>query len=237
MTQRNPMNDRYTAADGRKGQTRKSAASAKPKSKAASSVRMQSTVKTKAEIKAEQKAARAKQQELDRKYYNPPTQRFKNLTRLWWGLLASAIIFTILSWVLRPYIGDIPCFVILGLAYAAIIAAFYVDLALRRKERRRYQEQMEAHKTKEMRAAEKASKAQARAQKAEAQQKYEEAKAAEAAKPKRRGLFGSGFSLAKREQMKADRAAEKARKASSADAEYQAKKAASDQAAADSSSK
>lgn len=236
MTQRNPMNDRYTA-DGRKGQTRKSAASARPKSKAASSVRVQSTVKTKAEIKAEQKAARAKQQELDRKYYNPPTARFKKLTRLWWALLASAIIFTVLSWVLRPYIGEIPCFVVLGLAYAAIIAAFYVDLGLRRKERRRYQEQMEAHKSKEARAAEKAQKAQARAQKAEAQQKYDEAKAAEAAKPKRRGLFGSGFSLANREQIKAERAAAKAEKAAAADAEYQAKKAASDQVASDSTSK
>ena len=45
MTQRNPMNERYQSED-RKGATRKSAASAKPVSKAASSVRIQSTKKT-----------------------------------------------------------------------------------------------------------------------------------------------------------------------------------------------
>ena len=39
MSQRNPMNDRYQT-DEHRGQTRKSAASAKPKTKAASSVRM-----------------------------------------------------------------------------------------------------------------------------------------------------------------------------------------------------
>ena len=37
MSQRNPMNERYQS-DKRQGTTRKSAASAKPKSKAASSV-------------------------------------------------------------------------------------------------------------------------------------------------------------------------------------------------------
>ena len=42
MTQRNPMNERYQSED-RKGATRKSAASAKPVSKAASSVRIEST--------------------------------------------------------------------------------------------------------------------------------------------------------------------------------------------------
>ena len=41
MSQRNPMNERYTAED-RTGKTRKSAASAKPKAKAAASVRIES---------------------------------------------------------------------------------------------------------------------------------------------------------------------------------------------------
>ena len=56
MSQRNPMNDRYTT-DDRKGQTRKSAATMKPKSKAASTVHVQSTTKTKQQKKAEQKKA------------------------------------------------------------------------------------------------------------------------------------------------------------------------------------
>lgn len=44
MSQRNPMNERYTT-DKPQGKTRKSAASAKPVNKAASSVRMQSDIK------------------------------------------------------------------------------------------------------------------------------------------------------------------------------------------------
>ena len=44
MSQRNPLNDRYQNADDRKGTTRKSAASAKPATKAASSVRIEGKV-------------------------------------------------------------------------------------------------------------------------------------------------------------------------------------------------
>ena len=50
MSQRNPMNDRYQT-DEHRGQTRKSAATMKPKTKAASSVRIQPTVKTKQQKK------------------------------------------------------------------------------------------------------------------------------------------------------------------------------------------
>ena len=66
MTQRNPMNERYQSED-RKGATRKSAASAKPVSKAASSVRIQSTKKTPQQKKAERKQQRAKNAERDRR--------------------------------------------------------------------------------------------------------------------------------------------------------------------------
>ena len=72
MTQRNPMNERYQSED-RKGATRKSAASAKPVSKAASSVRIESTKKTPQQKKAERKQQRAKDAERDRQFYNPPT--------------------------------------------------------------------------------------------------------------------------------------------------------------------
>ena len=65
MTQRNPMNERYQSED-RKGATRKSAASAKPVSKAASSVRIESTKKTPQQKKAERKQQRAKDAERDR---------------------------------------------------------------------------------------------------------------------------------------------------------------------------
>ena len=74
MSQRNPLNERYQNADERKGTTRKSAASAKPATKAASSVRTQSSkqpeqkgilgrAKTQANKSQNSKAATQKQRE------------------------------------------------------------------------------------------------------------------------------------------------------------------------------
>lgn len=201
------MNDRYTT-DDHKGQTRKSAATMKPKSKAASSVRVQSTTKTKQQKKAEQKAARQKQSQVDRKYYNPPTEQYKKLRRLWWILLVAAIAMTAFSWLARSWFPntEMVSFIALGLAYVLIIAALYVDFSKIRKVRRAYQEEMESKKTKEVRAAEKKAKmeAQAKAEKT----KDGETPAVEA--PKKRSLFGSGFRLSKAEAAKEDKAAEKA---------------------------
>ena len=102
MSQRNPMNDRYQT-DEHRGQTRKSAAAMKPKSKAAASVRVQPKEKTKQQKKAEKKVARQKQGELDRKYYNPPTPQYKRLRKIWWALLIGAIAATALSWICLLY--------------------------------------------------------------------------------------------------------------------------------------
>lgn len=195
------MNDRYTT-DERKGQTRKSAATMKPKSKAASSVRVQSTTKTKQQKKTEQKAARQKQTQVDRKYYNPPTEEYKKLRRLWWILLVGAIAMTAFSWVSRSWFpnNEMIGFVSLGLAYVLIIAALYVDFSKIRKVRRAYQEEMEAKKTKEVRAAEKKAKA-------EQLKKATDSETPAVEEPKRRSLFGSGFRLSKAQ---ADRDAKKA---------------------------
>ena len=199
MSQRNPMNDRYQT-DEHRGQTRKSAASAKPKTKAASSVRMQPTVKTKQQKKAEKRVQRAKQAEIDRQYYNPPTAEYKRLRKVWWGLLIGAIVLTALSWVGRSFLPEAGTYVSLGLAYACIIGALYVDFSKIRKVRRAYQDEMMSKKTKEMRAAEKQQKAAERAAKKEAAAKAEEGAegagaSAESDAPKKRGLFGSGFRL------------------------------------------
>lgn len=210
MSQRNPMNDRYQT-DEHQGQTRKSAASAKPKTKAASSVRMQPTQKTKQQKKAEKKAARTKQTEVDRQYYNPPTAEYKRLRKIWWGLLIAAIVLTALSWVGRSFLPEVGTYICLGAAYVCIIGALYVDFSKIRKVRRAYQEEMAAHKSKEQRAAEKQQKAAQRAQKQEAAEKFEESKAVEA--PKKRGLFGNGFRLSNAEAAKAEKQAAKASKA------------------------
>ena len=204
MSQRNPMNDRYQT-DEHRGQTRKSAASAEPKTKAASSVRMQPTVKTKQQKKAEKRVQRAKQAEIDRQYYNPPTAEYKRLRKVWWGLLIGAIVLTALSWVGRSFLPEAGTYVSLGLAYACIIGALYVDFSKIRKVRRAYQDEMMSKKTKEMRAAEKQQKAAERAAKKEAAAKAEEGTegagaSAESDAPKKRGLFGSGFRLSKAEK-------------------------------------
>lgn len=189
MSQRNPMNERYQQED-RKGATRKSAATAKPKSKAASSVHIQSAEKTKAQKKAEAKAKRQKQAELDRMYYNPPTEEYKRLRRIWWVLLGGAIILTILSFFGRTFMPEWGAYVCLGLAYACIIGSLYVDFSKIRKVRRKYQDEMTAHKSKELRALEKQAKAEARAsQKAEAE--------APAAEEPKKGLLGGLFSKKK----------------------------------------
>ncbi len=145
MSQRNPMNERYQT-DNHKGVSRKSAASAKPKSKAAASVTYSSPKKTPKERKAEQKAARkeeaARQREIDRKYYTPDTQRYKTLRKMWWGTLIGAVVCTAASWFLRTVQPEWIAMACLVAAYVFIILAFYIDFSKIRKERKAYQTRM-----------------------------------------------------------------------------------------------
>ena len=204
MSQRNPMNERYTSEE-RTGVTRKSAASAKPKSKAAASVTVKSAKKTPEQRKAAEKAARkeaaAKQREVERKYYKPDTPRYKRLRAIWW------VVF--------------------------IIGAFVLDFWKIKKERVAYQERMlaleekNAKAEKQARRVQQAKQAKAKgsgknqnrhaAQKVGAPAAEEAASAGESdeapAKPQRRGLFGSGFRLSNREKMQAEKKAAREAKA------------------------
>ena len=191
MSQRNPMNDRYQT-DERRGQTRKSAASMKPKSKPASTVHMQSTTKTKQQKKAEQKAARKKRAEMDNKYYTPPTEEYKRLRRIWWILLIIAIIFAVIAFAGQMTLPEPIAYGTLGAAYVFALAALFFDFVKLRKVRKAYQEEMD-RKSKELRAAEKAERAK-------------RAAAGEEEQPQKRSLFGSGFRLSK---SKGDEVAEK----------------------------
>ena len=165
MSQRNPNNERYQQ-EKRTGTTRKSASSAKPKTKAANSVVMGSNTKSKAqkekESKDARKQARREQRELERKYYTPPTEKFKKLKRLWWVCLGAAVACTLISWFGRSVLPSQVCFVVLLMAYAFIIGALYLDLGVMRKERRKYAAEKEAAKTKEGRAAAREEKRRAR---------------------------------------------------------------------------
>ena len=162
------MNERYTSEE-RKGSSRKSAASAKPVMKAASSVHIQTNEKTKAEKKADRRVERSKRRERESQFYNPPTARYKQLRRYWWICLVAAIVLTVVSFAGQQYLPQTFTYVTLGLAYVFIIAALYIDFSKCRKERQRYADEVASHKTKEQRAAEKRERAEARAARANAE--------------------------------------------------------------------
>ena len=164
MSQRNPLNDRYQTDEVR-GKTRKSAASAKPKSQAAASVVVKAPKKTPKERREAEKAARkkaqAEQRELDRKYYTPDTDRYRKLRKIWWALLVGAVLCTVVSFFFRSQLPEGVALAVLLAAYALIIAAFYIDFSKIRKERRAYQTKMLALEEKQKREAKEAARANA----------------------------------------------------------------------------
>ena len=190
MTQRNPMNERYTSDEPRKGVTRKSAASAKPKAKAAASVYIAPTKKPQKkgflsrmmggeqESTPQTKAAEKKKEEQRAKaaaYYNPPTAEYRRLRRIWWGLLIVAILFTVLSFFLNSSDKPSPIsIVVLVIAYASIIGALLLEFGKIRKVRTRYQREVEFSKTKAAKRERKAIKAAMEADIAEKERKLEE---------------------------------------------------------------
>ena len=190
MSTRNPMNERYTTDAERTGSSRKSASSAKPKAKAANTVTVVGTAKTAKEKKALAKQKEREQREKARKeeakFYQPPTERYKKLRRLWWVCLIAAILCTVLSWVANSNGASTATVVTMVLAYVFIIVALYVDLGPTRKERKRYQAAVADKSSEEhaaFKAAEKAAKEAEKAQKAEAKGAYDATKAEETAKP------------------------------------------------------
>ena len=188
MSQRNPLNDRYQA-DDKKGQTRKSAATAKPKTKAASSVRIQSTTKTPQQKKAAAKAKRQETATIERKYYNPPTAEYKKWKKIWWMLIASAVVMTAASFTLNFMAPDnqVLSMSVLGIGYVGLIGSLIVDFSKVRKIRRQYQAEMQAKATKEARAIAKQEHAAAVAAKKTAASEKEEGGELEA--PAKKGIL------------------------------------------------
>lgn len=194
MTQRNPMNERYQSKPPA-GQTRKSAASAKPATKAAASVYIQgrksnTKVGFFARAQAKSAAAEAKRDAARKRagdtnprrvkpeYYNVPTQEYRTVRRVWWILIAFALVGMLLSVLARDFFPD-NIFVatgIMAVSYIAIFAALFLDLFKTRKIRLRYQAQCEA---------ELKSKAGKRAAKERARLEREQQKLAESLKEER----------------------------------------------------
>lgn len=189
MSQRNFMNDRYNE-ENKKGSTRKSSASAKPKAQRAATVR-EPAPKTKKQKKEEarqrERAAAEKAGYMESRFET--TDTYKRLRRIWWVLLVAAILCTVLSFALSKNESfNQLAMVAMVLAYVLIIAAFYIDLGKIRKERKIYAASVANNKSKEARREQKRMRAEKREQEKEAAEKFEAAKAEEEAK-KEQGFF------------------------------------------------
>ena len=137
MARRSPTNARYQKFQEPPGKTRKSAAAAKPSRKSADPSASKSTSKPSA-------AAKRSARRMD-----PQTPEFKALRKRWWILLLSGVVLVTLSWAVRyvdkpgTWLGTklvtlgqftlspagILASLTLGLAYAAIFYALYLDFA------------------------------------------------------------------------------------------------------------
>jgi hypothetical protein len=203
MTQRNPMNERYQTEE-KIGKTRKSAASAKPVTKAASSVHVESSAPApkgrmaKAKAQATKEATKGKSSKTDSprakaEYYTPDTPEYKKWRRIWWIAIGVAMGLTALSFLIMMLLPDSPMvgYVMLGLAYALLFFSIWIDLAKVRKIRNAYRDQMmnsnsKAAKAKRREAAEEQKKVEAEQAAADAKKKA----AREARMGKVKGVFG-----------------------------------------------
>jgi uncharacterized membrane protein YcjF (UPF0283 family) len=161
MTQRSPQNAR-NLNNASKGKSRKSASSAKIASKAASSVYTRSkdakskaspkgpgAGATKASSSTETKAVPAAEQVRRRERAMVSLMKdmpeYKKWRRIWWILMAIAIVGVAISWVPNALMGNgivgpeyqdvskIIAGIGFGLAIIALIGAFYIDLVKIRK--------------------------------------------------------------------------------------------------------
>ncbi len=163
MARRAPNNPRYQKFTGPEGKTRKSAAAAKPK-KASSGSSKPSTTKSSSGSKGKRTSAIAMR--------NPETPEFKAYRRQWWIALVAGLALTAISYALQRFVAApwarTAQAIILGMAYACIIFAFYIDWTKMRPLRKAAYEQQKSGKAPKP-AAEKPSKAEAKAAKKDAE--------------------------------------------------------------------
>lgn len=140
MATRNPMNQRYNG-DGPSGQTRKSAASAKPKRKAADTVYISGKSGGKGKpapklSKEEQRIEREKSRIESNAIYSAATvimnndPGYKRYKKVWWGLLIVAIVLIIATYIIQIiYKTTNPVFLAGSMiaAYVPIVSAIILD--------------------------------------------------------------------------------------------------------------
>lgn len=121
MARRSPTNARYQKYTEPKGQTRKSAAAAKP-------VRKEGGASTTAKAKPKAKGSSGP----GGKFYEPDTPEYKFWRRMWWISLGTGLFFVALSFLIQYVLKAegpmrVAGVVAIGLSYTAIIAAFFID--------------------------------------------------------------------------------------------------------------
>ena len=128
MSRRSPGNERYQKYTGPKGQTRKSAAAAKPSRKEGSGT--SSSAKSKSKAGASKRPVEAV----------PAYAEYPFWRRAWWISLVAALVALAISFYLQYFLKDAawarPAGVItLAVSYAAIIAGFLIDYRILRRMR------------------------------------------------------------------------------------------------------
>lgn len=152
MSRRSPLNNRYKKGQEPKGQTRKSAASAKPARKNATPA----PAKKKASVKEQYNSTM------------PDTPEFKRLRSLWWKILGIAVVMLVISLVLTtkkviPMVGTTGRFVSLALSWIAlglVAFAWWIDLKKVRPMVKAFQMGLSTEQYEELQAANKKKQAQ-----------------------------------------------------------------------------
>lgn len=197
MSQRNPMNERYQSEE-RKGATRKSAAAAKPATKAAASVRIQGAKPEKPKGFFARLAAGGNQQQAAKRtstqhralLENPvDNPEFVKWRRVWMGCLILAVLLTVGSFIAMQAAPEdfFLSYGLLGCGYAFLIAGLVVDFTKVKKARRASLPASAAGKSKAATAARKAAHREELARRAA--EKEREASGAEEAPVKPTGGF------------------------------------------------
>lgn len=209
MSQRNPMNDRYQA--DKLGKTRKSSASAKPKSTRAATLRdpaPKSKKQKKQEARERERVRESKAQAVSGRFEDTPG--YKRLRRFWWGFIIGAVLTTAVSVLINSQMSSFfaanPTGRLFGIfgesaastvatvcmvaAYGMIVIAFYLDLFKIRKERKLFNDARMNDNSKASTKERKRAAARQREIEREAAEKYEQSKAEEAKKAEMKAARG-----------------------------------------------
>jgi hypothetical protein len=125
VSRRSPNNERYQKHTEPKGQTRKSAAAAKPK-RDGNVPRKSNTATTKGRVRPRPKAP------VRSTYNEPDTPEYKKWRRVWWWSLGAGVAFVTASLLLQYVVHAEGVLrgvsvALIAASYAALIVAFFVD--------------------------------------------------------------------------------------------------------------